>query len=94
MSDDNLKRLEIVSVVLSNTVFLIKLICFMIDFFNGFITFRKILQLFLMFLFCTYATYSLVKKKSFFDKFFNEDGTIKDEYKEYLEKKQRKIRSD
>jgi hypothetical protein len=67
-------------------LFLIELIFFIIDLFNGFIAFRKILQLFLMFLVCIYATYSLFKKKSFFDKFFNEDGTIKDEYKRPLAK--------
>jgi hypothetical protein len=83
--------LETAGVVLLDIFFLMELICFMIDLFNGFITFRKILQLFLMFLFCIYATCSLFKKKSFFDKFFNKDGMIKDEYKEYLKKKQRKI---
>ncbi|MDR1522036.1 MAG: hypothetical protein LBS28_04210 [Streptococcaceae bacterium] len=90
MKNTKEKRLETAGVILLNTSFLIELVFFMIDFFNGFITFRKILQLFFMFLFCVSATYSLFKKKSFFDKFFNKDGTIKDEYKEYLEKKQRK----
>ncbi|MDR1473819.1 MAG: hypothetical protein LBI41_04630 [Lactobacillales bacterium] len=87
----NIKKIEIVSVAFVDMGFLVSLIFFVIDFFNGFITFRKTLQLFFMFLFCISATYSLViNRKSFFEKFFNEDGTVKKEYKEYLEKRKKK----
>jgi len=86
------EKVEVVVVTLVDVSFIIEFILFIRGLFvhSTTVSVWKIFQLFFMFLFCVMATYGLLKKKkSVFEKFFNEDGTVKEEYEKYLKERKK-----